>query len=58
MTILMNAGHESFVDEFVESAYSCKQVDEANTSEMLLGIDTSHCFFLKSNTLSIPLTAT
>jgi hypothetical protein len=56
MTMYMNTVNISITNEFVERVYTTKQVEEANTSEMLNGIDTSHCSFLNSNALSVPLT--
>lgn len=56
MTMYMNTVNVSINNEFVESAYTTKQVDEANNLELVLGLDRFHCSFLNSNTLSIPLT--
>jgi hypothetical protein len=50
---------ESFIhEEFVETAYTTAQVDEAISAEFRRGIVRDQCSFLNSNTLSIPLTAT
>lgn len=53
MNVDMNALQASINNEFVERAYSTKQVDEANTSEILLGLDAAQCFFLLTQSTHI-----